>query len=95
MTKRDLVMRISEETGLVQRDVLAVLQKTLDHIAAAAKPRDESQGNPEILRYRRTISRKHKAATEIENKRERGASGPKRECEKDRSQGEAAGTSKE
>jgi len=35
MTKRDLVMRISEETGLVQRDVLAVIQKTLDYISAA------------------------------------------------------------
>lgn len=35
MTKRDLVERISKETGLVQRDVLTVLQKTLDHILAA------------------------------------------------------------
>jgi hypothetical protein len=68
---------------------------TIAVIAAAAKPRAESQGNPEILRYRRTISRKHKAATEIENIRESGASGPKREREKDRSHGEAAGTSKE
>ena len=32
MTKRDLVMRIAKETGLIQQDVLAVLQKTLDHI---------------------------------------------------------------
>ena len=32
MTKRDLVMRIARETGLIQQDVLAVLQKTLDHI---------------------------------------------------------------
>jgi len=32
MTKRDLVMRISGETGLVQEDVLTVLQKTLDYI---------------------------------------------------------------
>ena len=32
MTKRDLVMRISRATGLVQEDVLAVLQKTLDYI---------------------------------------------------------------
>ena len=35
MTKRDLVMRISEETGLVQQQVLDVLQKTLDYIAEA------------------------------------------------------------
>ncbi len=33
LTKRDLVVRISEETGLVQQDVLVVVQKTLDHIA--------------------------------------------------------------
>ena len=32
MTKRDLVMRIAKETGLIQQDVFAVLQKTLDHI---------------------------------------------------------------
>ena len=35
MTKRDLVMRISEETGLVQQQVLDVVQKTLDYIAQA------------------------------------------------------------
>jgi nucleoid DNA-binding protein len=32
MTKRDLVVRISNETGLVQQGVLAVVQKTLDYI---------------------------------------------------------------
>lgn len=35
MTKRDLVVRISEETGLVQQKVLQVVQKTLDHISDA------------------------------------------------------------
>jgi nucleoid DNA-binding protein len=35
MTKRDLVVRISEETGLVQQTVLDVVQKTLDYIAEA------------------------------------------------------------
>ena len=35
MTKRDLVMRISSETGLVQQDVLKVVQKTLDYISDA------------------------------------------------------------
>ena len=35
MTKRDLVMRISLETGLIQEDVTAVLQKTLDYITEA------------------------------------------------------------
>jgi nucleoid DNA-binding protein len=33
MTKRDLVVRISNETGLVQQSVLEVIQRTLDHIS--------------------------------------------------------------
>ena len=32
MTKRDLVVRIADETGLIQQDVFAVIQKTLDYI---------------------------------------------------------------
>jgi len=32
LTKRGLVMRIAGETGLIQQDVFAVLQKTLDYI---------------------------------------------------------------
>ena len=35
MTKRDLVMRISDETGLIQQDVYSVLQKSLDYIVEA------------------------------------------------------------
>lgn len=35
MTKRDLVVRISEETGVIQQDVVRVIQKTLDHITEA------------------------------------------------------------
>ncbi len=35
MTKRDLVVRISAETGLTQQDVMAVVQKTLDGISEA------------------------------------------------------------
>lgn len=35
MTKRDLVVLISEETGLVQQQVLQVVQRTLDHISDA------------------------------------------------------------
>ena len=31
-TKRDLVMRIADETGLIQQDVYNVIQKTLDYI---------------------------------------------------------------
>lgn len=35
MTKRDLVIRISNETNLIQQDVLMVVQKTLDYITEA------------------------------------------------------------
>ena len=35
LTKRDLVMKISEETGLIQSDVFNTIQKTLDHITDA------------------------------------------------------------
>ena len=35
LTKRDLVTRISNETGAVQQQVLDVVQKTLDYIAEA------------------------------------------------------------
>lgn len=45
MTKRDLVVRISNESGLIQQDVLLVVQKTLDYIAEAV-----SQGKKVELR---------------------------------------------
>jgi nucleoid DNA-binding protein len=35
MTKKDIVLKIAEETGLKQIDVKQVVQKTLDHITAA------------------------------------------------------------
>ncbi len=35
LTKNDLVIRISGETGLARRQVFDVVQKTLDHIAEA------------------------------------------------------------
>src|SRR6266487_3469435 len=35
MTKRDLVIRISNETGLVRQQVLDIVQRTLDYIAEA------------------------------------------------------------
>lgn len=40
MTKRELVTRISEETGLVQHEVREVVQKTLDHIREAIENGD-------------------------------------------------------
>ena len=41
MTKSDLVIRISNETGLVQQQVLDVVQKTLDYIAEAVSKGDK------------------------------------------------------
>jgi nucleoid DNA-binding protein len=41
MTKRDLVIRISNETSLVQQDVLNVIQKTLDYISDAVTKGDK------------------------------------------------------
>ena len=35
MTKRDLIVRISKETGIIQEDVTAIIQKTLDYITEA------------------------------------------------------------
>ncbi|HEY9172643.1 MAG TPA: HU family DNA-binding protein [Verrucomicrobiae bacterium] len=41
VTKRDLVMRISSETGLVQQQVQEVVQKTLDYISEALAKGDK------------------------------------------------------
>jgi nucleoid DNA-binding protein len=41
LTKRDLVVRISNETGLVQQQVFDVVQKTLDCIAEALAKGDK------------------------------------------------------
>ncbi|MGB7769278.1 MAG: HU family DNA-binding protein [Verrucomicrobiia bacterium] len=41
LTKRDLVVRISNETGLVQQQVFDVVQKTLDYIAEALSKGDK------------------------------------------------------
>src|SRR5881396_1940662 len=35
MTKRDLVIRISNDTNMIQQDVMSVVQKTLDYITEA------------------------------------------------------------
>jgi nucleoid DNA-binding protein len=40
LTKRDLVVRISTETGLVQQEVYAVIQRTLDYIVEALERGD-------------------------------------------------------
>ncbi len=41
LTKRDLVVRISEDTGMIQQQVLDVVQKTLDYIADALAKGDK------------------------------------------------------
>lgn len=41
LTKRDLVIRISNETGLVQQQVFTVVQKTLDYISEALAKGDK------------------------------------------------------
>ena len=41
LTKRDLVIRISEETRLTQAEVLDVVQKTLDYIAESLSKADK------------------------------------------------------
>jgi nucleoid DNA-binding protein len=41
LTKRDLVMRISDKTGLVQQQVLDVVQMNLDYIAEALAKGDK------------------------------------------------------
>jgi nucleoid DNA-binding protein len=40
MTKRDLVIRISNETGQTQQEVLDVVQKTFDYISEALSKGD-------------------------------------------------------
>jgi nucleoid DNA-binding protein len=45
LTKRDLVIKISEETGMIQQQVLDIVQRTLDHIATAL-----AEGNKVELR---------------------------------------------
>ena len=46
LTKRDLVVRISDETGLIQSQVFDVVQKTLDYIAESL-----AKGDKVELRY--------------------------------------------
>lgn len=40
MTKRDMVVRIAEDTGLIQQDVHAVIQKALDMIVESLEKGD-------------------------------------------------------
>ncbi len=58
LTKRDLVIQISKDTGLVQQDVFDVIQKTLDYITdALAKGQDVELRNFGVFEVRLTKSR--------------------------------------
>jgi len=58
LTKRELVIEISRDTGLVQQDVFDVIQKTLDCITnALAKGQDVELRNFGVFEVRLTKSR--------------------------------------
>lgn len=58
LTKRDLVIAISNETGLIQSDVFNVIQRTLDHITdALAKGENVELRNFGVFEVRLTRSR--------------------------------------
>lgn len=58
LTKRELVLRISRETGLVQQDVFDVLQRTLTYITdALAQGQDVELRNFGVFEVRLTKSR--------------------------------------
>jgi len=58
LTKRDLVVQISEKTGIVQSQVLGVVQATLDHIVdAVARGENVELRNFGVLEVRLTKPR--------------------------------------
>jgi nucleoid DNA-binding protein len=58
LTKRDLVMRISRDTGKVQQEVFDIVQRTLDGITdALAQGRDVELRNFGVFQIRLTRSR--------------------------------------
>lgn len=58
LTKRDLVVRISNETGIVQQDTFSVIQKTLDYITEAlAEGQNVELRNFGVFEVRLTRSR--------------------------------------
>lgn len=58
LTKRDLVMQISRETGITQQEVFAVIQQTLDRITdALSTGQDVELRNFGVFEVRLTKSR--------------------------------------
>lgn len=68
MTKRDLVVKISTETGLTQSDVAAVVQKTLDYMGdELAAGRDIELRNFGVFEIKIRKSRKGRNPNKPEN----------------------------
>jgi len=70
LTKRDLVIQISRETGITQQEVFAVIQQTLDLITdALAGGRDVELRNFGVFEVKLTKSRvgrnPHKPETDV------------------------------
>ncbi len=70
LTKRDLVIQISKETGITQQEVFAVIQQTLDLITdALAGGRDVELRNFGVFEVKLTKSRvgrnPHKPETDV------------------------------
>lgn len=69
MTKRELVVRIADETGLIQRDVFAVIQKTLDYIIEALVKGDTIEfrnfGVFQVCERKRRIGRNPNRPTQV------------------------------
>jgi nucleoid DNA-binding protein len=65
LTKRDLVVRISEETGKIQQEIQQIVQKTLDYIAEALAKGDKVElrnfGVFEIKRQEARVGRNPRA----------------------------------
>ncbi len=58
LTKRDLVTRIAEETGVAQQKVFEIVQKTLDHITeSVARNQDVELRNFGVFEVRLTKQR--------------------------------------
>ena len=61
LTKRDLVVRIGEETGKIQFEIHEIIQKTLDYIAEALARGDKVElrgfGSFKVKRRRSRLAR--------------------------------------
>ena len=65
LTKRDLVVRISNETGMIQQEVLNVIQRMLDHLT-------------EALSHGQTVELRNFGVFEVKHRRARVGRNPNR-----------------